>query len=109
MELSRERFIEQFAITIQVTCLRLWRRRAKTVPIFLGRSFYEAMTTSGGGKQLLSYAADTRYPFVIRSCAREKSSGHGIGARFVFRWPDGRLTNAARSRRRCRPLSRRSR
>ncbi len=60
MELSRERFIEQFAITIQVTCLRLWRRRAKTVPIFLGRSFYEAMTTSGGGKQLLSHTADTR-------------------------------------------------
>jgi hypothetical protein len=48
MELTRDRFIDQFAIPLHVTCLRLWRRRAKTAPTFLTTSFYETMKTSGG-------------------------------------------------------------
>jgi hypothetical protein len=48
MELTRDRFIEQFAIPLHVACLRLWRKR-KTAPTFLTTTFYEAMKTSGGG------------------------------------------------------------
>jgi hypothetical protein len=47
MELTRDRFIEQFYIPLHVACLRLWRKR-KTVPTFLTTTFYETMTTSGG-------------------------------------------------------------
>jgi hypothetical protein len=47
MELSRDRFIDQFYIPLHVACLRLWRKR-KTVPTFLSTTFYETITTSGG-------------------------------------------------------------
>jgi hypothetical protein len=48
MEISRDRFVDQFSIPLHVACLRLWRRRAKTVPTFLTTTFYETMKTSGG-------------------------------------------------------------
>jgi hypothetical protein len=47
MELTRDRFVDQFSIPLYVACLRLWRKR-KTVPTFLTTTFYETMTTSGG-------------------------------------------------------------
>jgi hypothetical protein len=75
MELSRDRFIDQFAIPIHVACLRLWRRRAKTAPVFLGRSFYETMTTSGG-QIALSQAAfsDLVEPLIVEL---HRSTPHG--------------------------------
>jgi hypothetical protein len=47
MELTRDRFIDQFAIPLHVACLRLWRKR-KTAPTFLSTTFYDTMKTSGG-------------------------------------------------------------
>ncbi len=48
MELTRDRFIDQFAITFQVHCLRLWSRRHKSAPTHLAACFYEWIKTNGG-------------------------------------------------------------
>lgn len=48
MELSRDRFIDQFAIAFQVHCLRMWPTRGKSPPTHLARCFYERIKISGG-------------------------------------------------------------
>lgn len=48
MLLSRERFVEQFAIAFGVHCLRHWPKRRKEAPTFLTTCFHERIGTSGG-------------------------------------------------------------
>jgi len=48
MELTRDRFIDQFAITFQVHCLRGWSTRHKSAPTHLATCFYEWIKTNGG-------------------------------------------------------------
>ena len=45
---TRERFVDQFAITIQVHCLPMWGKRRKEAPTFLTRSMFEAIRMCGG-------------------------------------------------------------
>jgi hypothetical protein len=88
MELTRDRFIDQFAIPLHVTCLRLWRRRARTVPVFLGRSFYETMTTSGGHIALSQAAyCDLVLPLIVelhRSTPRDERPEGGRIAGLLY-------------------------
>lgn len=48
MELSKDRFIEQFAITFGVHCLRHWSTRHKAAPTYLSPCFYGWIKTNGG-------------------------------------------------------------
>jgi hypothetical protein len=52
MELSRDRFIEQFAIAFRVHCLRLWSTRLKSAPTHLATCFYERIKINGGRMSL---------------------------------------------------------
>ena len=52
MELNRDRFIEQFAITFGVHCLRSWSTRLKAAPTYLAPCFYGWIKTNGGGMAL---------------------------------------------------------
>ncbi len=52
MELARTRFIEQFALTYEVQCLRNWPRRSKQAPTFLTPCLYEWIRTAGGRMKL---------------------------------------------------------
>src|SRR5262249_47423179 len=48
MELSRNRFIDQFAISIGVRSLRLWHRRSSSPPLHVARSVHEVITMTAG-------------------------------------------------------------
>src|SRR5262245_31010563 len=48
MKLTRNQFIEQFAISFHVHCLRLWKRDAKDPPFHISTSMYEWIGTNGG-------------------------------------------------------------
>jgi hypothetical protein len=48
MDLGKERFIEQFAITFGVHCLRSWSTRHKGAPTYLTACFYGWIKTNGG-------------------------------------------------------------
>jgi hypothetical protein len=48
MELSRDRFVDQFAITFGVHCLRHWSTRHKAAPTYLAPCFYGWIKTNGG-------------------------------------------------------------
>jgi len=48
MELTRDRFIEQFAIPLEVHCLRHWPKRRREAPIFLARCLHEWIKTAAG-------------------------------------------------------------
>ncbi|CAN5901325.1 hypothetical protein BH11PSE3_BH11PSE3_25680 [soil metagenome] len=52
MKLSRLRFIEQFALTHEVQCLRHWPRRSKQAPTFLTPCLCEWIRTAGGRMKL---------------------------------------------------------
>jgi hypothetical protein len=52
MELTRDRFIEQFAIAFQVHCLRSWSTRFKSPPAHLATCFYERIKINGGRMSL---------------------------------------------------------
>ena len=54
---TRERFLDQFAISIQVQCLRLWGKRAKEPPLHVSCSIYETIRTCAGEIPLASSAA----------------------------------------------------
>ena len=48
MELNRDHFIEQFAITFGVHCLRGWSMRLEVAPTYLTPCFYGWIKTNGG-------------------------------------------------------------
>lgn len=48
MEVTRERFIDQFAISIGVHALKVWPRRSKEPPDHVGRAVYDIMTVCAG-------------------------------------------------------------
>lgn len=52
MELTRDRFIDQFAIAFRVHCLRLWSTRANAAPTHLATCFYERIKINGGRMSL---------------------------------------------------------
>jgi hypothetical protein len=52
MELTRDRFIAQFAITFGVHCLRGWSTRLKSAPTHLTACLYEWIKTNGGRMSL---------------------------------------------------------
>ena len=54
---TRERFVDQFAISIHVHCLPMWRKRAKEPPLHMSRSIFEAMRTCAGDIPLAPSAA----------------------------------------------------
>lgn len=54
MRLSRERFVDHFAITIRVRSLLMWDRRAKSLPTFLTTSIYEAICVNNGALPITS-------------------------------------------------------
>jgi hypothetical protein len=74
MEISRDRFIDQFSIPLHVACLRLWRKR-KTVPTFLTTTFYETMKTSGGRIALSGGAFSDLVSPVIEELHRSTPKG----------------------------------
>jgi hypothetical protein len=53
---TRERFIDQFAISIQVHCLPLWGKRSKEPPLHVSRSIYETIRMCAGEISLASSA-----------------------------------------------------
>jgi hypothetical protein len=77
VELTRDRFIDQFSIPLHVACLRLWRKR-KTAPTFLATSFYETMKTSGGCIALSGAAfSDVVSPLIEGALHRIRSRDPG--------------------------------
>ena len=54
---TRERFVDQFSITIQVQCLPMWGKRSKDPPLHVSRSMYEAIRMCAGEIPLASSAA----------------------------------------------------
>lgn len=48
MEMTRDRFIAQFAISFHVHCLRMWRTRRNEPPTFITTCLHEWIRTSGG-------------------------------------------------------------
>lgn len=48
MRISRDRFIDQFAISIMVRSLRLWSRRSRAFPDHLPSSIYETLRVCMG-------------------------------------------------------------
>lgn len=48
MEISRDRFIDQFAIAFHVHCLKSWKKRAKEPPYHVSSSMYDWINTSAG-------------------------------------------------------------
>src|SRR5262245_54701595 len=52
MKLTRNQFIDQFAISFHVHCLRLWKRDAKAPPSHISTCMYEWIGTSGGQMQI---------------------------------------------------------
>ena len=56
MEISRDEFIDRFAISIGVHSLKLWNARSKQPPLYVSRSMHEVIGTNGGKMQLRSVA-----------------------------------------------------
>lgn len=52
MRLSRDQFINHFAVSIGVHTLKLWSRRSKEPPDHVARSAYEVIRTSRGDLSL---------------------------------------------------------
>lgn len=48
MRISRERFIDQFAISIMVEALRVWPRSTKQFPDHMSRAIYDTICVSNG-------------------------------------------------------------
>ena len=48
MRVSRERFIDHFAISIRIHALRGWPRRGKEPPDHLGRRLYDVICVTSG-------------------------------------------------------------
>jgi hypothetical protein len=48
MQIPREYFIDQFAISVRVHSIPLWSRRSKEPPLHVSRSVYEVIQTNRG-------------------------------------------------------------
>jgi hypothetical protein len=55
-QITRDRFIDHFAISIGVHSLRLWHRRSKSPPLRVARSVYEVIVMAGGSIPITSGA-----------------------------------------------------
>jgi hypothetical protein len=75
MELTRDRFIDQFAITFGVHCLRSWSTRFKSAPTHLTTCFYEWIRTNGGRMPLSGAAFATIVEPVIEGLHRTTPKG----------------------------------
>lgn len=83
MELSRDRFIDQFAITFGVHCLGGWARRRHEPPTYLTACFYEWIRINGGQIALSAAEfADLTAP-VIEEAHLRTSKGQRPDAKFV--------------------------
>ena len=90
MELTRERFIDQFAITFGVHCLRIWSTRFKSAPTHLTTCFYEWIRTSGGRMSLSRADFATIAGPVIEDLHRATPKGERPDSKLVA----GRLYDA---------------
>jgi hypothetical protein len=52
MKLTRTQFIDQFAISFHVHCLRLWKHDTKDPPFHVSTCMYEWIGTNGGRMRL---------------------------------------------------------
>ncbi len=83
MELSRDRFFDQFAITFGMHCLRGWSRRRNEPPTYLAACFYEWIKINGGQISLSAAEfADLATP-VIEEAHRRIPKGQRPDAVFV--------------------------
>jgi hypothetical protein len=90
MELTRDRFIAQFAITFGVHCLRGWSTRAKGAPTHLTTCFYEWIRTNGGKVPISGADFATLAEPVIEELHRATPKGQRPDANLVA----GRLYDA---------------
>lgn len=81
MELSRERFVDQFAISIGVHSLRLWHRRSKSPPLHVARSVYEVIAMAAGSIPITSAAFGEIVDPVIADLQRRTLQGTRPDAR----------------------------
>jgi hypothetical protein len=87
MELTREGFIDQFAITFGVHCLRSWSTRLKTAPTYLAPCFYGWIKTNGGGMALSPVAfAELAEPVIDAVHANTLKSQRRPDAKMVAGW-----------------------
>jgi len=83
LDLSRDCFVDQFAITFGVHCLRGWSRRRNDPPTYLTACFYEWIRISGGRISLSAAEfADLATP-VIEEAHRSTPKGQRPDAVFV--------------------------
>jgi hypothetical protein len=57
MKLSRDQFLDRFAISIGVHSIPLWSRRSKEPPLHVSRSVWEVVNVNGGKLPLPNSAA----------------------------------------------------
>lgn len=55
-KITRERFIDHFAVSVQVHSLKLWHRRSKSPPVHVARSVYDVIAMSAGSVPITSPA-----------------------------------------------------
>lgn len=83
MDLSRDHFVDQFAITFGVHCLRSWSRRRNEPPSHLTACFYEWIRINGGQISLSAAEfADLATP-VLEEAHRRTPKGKRPDAVFV--------------------------
>ena len=90
MELARYRFIDQFAITFGVHCLRSWSTRFTSAPTHLSTCFYEWIKTNGGRMSLSGADFATIAEPVIEDLHRATPKGERPASELVA----GRLYDA---------------
>lgn len=56
MRITRERFVDQFAISIGVHSMRLWHRRSKSPPQHVARSIHDVIVMAAGSIPITSAA-----------------------------------------------------
>jgi hypothetical protein len=90
MELTKDRFIEQFALTFGVHCLRHWSTRLKVAPTYLTTCFYGWIKTNGGQMTLSPVEFAELAEPVIEEVHRNTPKGQRPDAKLVA----GRLYDA---------------
>jgi len=83
MELTRNQFVEQFAISFGVHCLRGWSMRRRDAPIHLTTCFYEWIQTCGGKVAISGADFTTLAEPVIEELHRATPKGQRPDANLV--------------------------
>ena len=83
MKIAREHFIEHFAITFGVHCLRNWSKRLKAAPTHLTMCFYGWIKTNGGQLALSPIAFAELVEPVIEDVHRNTPKGLRPDAKLV--------------------------